>query len=133
MSKGKQRAKRTSSGARKEAALLHPNRNRRGRAIAKADQANFLRRQNKNRWPTVESLEKAYEMIKVKGTQRRPSAGKIRPAKVGFTLLDMVIDKGKSLDILLTAASLKMKKVRRYPGYVLIPTYNLKNRVIEII
>jgi hypothetical protein len=91
----------------------------------------FIRHQAENRWPDPKTEDKYAELNRAKRPRRKP--GKIKPAGGGFTLLDMAIDKGRALDTLLTAASLKLKKVRRYPGYVLIHTYNLKNRPIDII
>jgi hypothetical protein len=91
----------------------------------------FIRHQAEHRWPTQVSEDKYAEMNKDR--KRHTSRGKIKPSKGGFTLLDAVIDKGRALETLLLAASLKLKKVRRYPGYVLIRTYNLKDRPIEII
>jgi hypothetical protein len=35
----------------------------------------------------------------------------------------------RTLDILLTAASLTVKRVKRYPGWILQQTYNLKSEV----
>jgi hypothetical protein len=68
------------------------------------------------------------------GTRRGPSIKKIKPMKQGFTILDSLVGScPKALETVLLAASLKLKRVRRYPGYVLIRTYNLKNRPIEII
>jgi hypothetical protein len=128
------RAKRASSGARKDrAARGFARRN----TTALADSAGylFLKEQKRNRWPSQYVMEKAFQLLKDRkgGTRRGASIKKIKPQKQGFTLLDAVIDKGKALETLLTAASLQLKRVRRYPGYVLIHTYNLKNRPIEII
>jgi hypothetical protein len=128
------RKKRASSGARKErAARGFARRN----TTALADSAGylFLKEQKRNRWPSQYVMEKAFQLLKDRkgGTRRGASIKKIKPQKQGFTLLDAVIDKGKALETLLTAASLQLKRVRRYPGYVLIHTYNLKNRPIEII
>ena len=111
------------------------SRGRRSPVVADFPGLLFLRHQKEHRWPTQQSEEKYanLNMDRNRHTSRGPSTKKIKPAKMGFTLLDAVLDKGKNLDILLTAAALKLKKVRRYPGYVLIRTYNLKNRPIEII
>jgi hypothetical protein len=92
----------------------------------------FLRHQASNRWPTQDIMQKSWEMLKDRKT-RRPGKKAIKPMDTGFTLLDALIDKGKTLETLLTAASLKIKRVKRHPGYVLIRTYNLKNRPITII
>jgi hypothetical protein len=137
MSTKRTRKSSTSSGDRK-AARAGKQLERRGPAIADMAARSFMKRQDRDRWPSDETQDKAFEMLKNKrmGTHRGNSIRKgqrgIRPAKVGFTFLDAVIDKG-NLDKLLTAAYLKLKKVRRYPGFVLIRTYNLKNRPITII
>ena len=113
-------------------------RNMRGRkspVVANFPGLLFIRHQDEHRWPTAMTEDKYAEMNKDRKF-RKPRPGpekKIKPATMGFTLLDAVIDKGKALQTLLTAASLQLQKVRRYPGYVLIRTYNLKNRPIEII
>jgi hypothetical protein len=105
---------------------------RRGRVIADKDGYNFLKSQASNRWPTATIMQKSWEMLKDRKT-RRPGRKAIKPMDTGFTLLDALIDKGPALETLLTAASLKIKRVKRHPGYVLIRTYNLKNRPITII
>ena len=136
MAEKRNRRKRTSSGVRKN--RMNQNRStRKSPVVADFPGLLFIRHQAAHRWPSSWSIEKAWELIKDRkgsGGRRRPDAAKkIKPGNMGFTLLDAVIDKGKALDTLLTAASLQLKHVRRYPGYVLIRTYNLKNRPIEII
>jgi hypothetical protein len=129
------RKKRASSGARKDrAARGFARRN----TTALADTAGyvFLKDQKRNRWPSQDTMDSAHRLANDRkgSAKRKPGNNKpIKPQQQGFTLLDMVIDKGKALETLLTAASLQLKRVRRYPGYVLIHTYNLKNRTIEII
>ena len=120
------RKKRTSSGARKNSKT---NRNRRGRAIAKGPEANFIRHQSGNRWPDPATLEKAGELAMKKQPRSR---AKSKPMQLGFSLLDLCIDKASTHQLLL-AASLKIKAVKRYPGHVLERVYNLKGRVIELI
>jgi hypothetical protein len=128
MANKRTRKKRTSSGARKNRA--GKNLGRRGPAVADQAESSFLKRQALHRWPTEATMIKAYEMIKAKRPRSNP--GKAKPARVGFTLLDMVIDR-PATQKLLVAASLKLKRVRRFPGYILIKTYNLKSRPIQII
>jgi hypothetical protein len=123
--KGKRKS-RESSGARK---FGKANRNRRGRAIAKGPEANLIRHQSDHRWPDKETLEKAGELAMKKQPRSR---AKSKPMQLGFSLLDLCIDKASTHKLLL-AASLKIKKVKRYPGYVLERVYNLKGRVIELI
>jgi hypothetical protein len=126
------RKKNTSSGVRKNRGECA---GRKSPVVVDFAGLNLIRHQAAHRWPSVRSLEKCWELAKDrKGSGRRRGPAKpIKPGNDGFTLLDMLIDKGSTLDTLLTAASLQFKKVRRYPGYVLIRTYNLKDRPIEII
>jgi len=131
----KSRSKRTSSGARKGRADRGTSR-RNTTAIADAAGYLFLKDQKRNRWPSAWSEDKYAELNKDKkrGTSRGSSIKKIKPMNTGFTVLDSLIGNcPKALETVLLAASLKLKRVRRYPGYVLIRTYNLKNRPIEII
>jgi hypothetical protein len=97
--------------------------------VADAAGLNFIRHQSDNRWPDAATQIKAQELAMKKHPRGRAQS---KPMEQGFTLLDAIIDK-PALDVLLTAASLKLKKVRRYPGYVLQRVYNLKNRPIQII
>jgi hypothetical protein len=125
------RHKRTSSGVRKNRG---PNSGRKSPVVADAAGLNFIRHQVENRWPTEETLIKAHELAIDRKANRHSSTKKIRPMDTGFLLLDGLIGTcPKALAIVLTAAALKIKRVRRYPGWVLQRTYNLKNRVIEII
>jgi hypothetical protein len=126
------RKKRASSGARKGRADRGTSR-RNTTALADAAGYLFLKEQKRHRWPSAWSEDKYAELNKDK---KRPGGarGKIKPMQTGFTLLDSLIGNcPKALETVLLAASLKLKRVRRYPGYVLIRTYNLKNRPIEII
>jgi hypothetical protein len=97
--------------------------------VADHQALHFIRHQAANRWPDEPTMIKAQELA-VKKHQR--GRAKTKPMDQGFTLLDMLID-NSNLPKLLLAASLKLKKVRRYPGYVLERTYNLKSRPIQII
>ena len=93
----------------------------------------FLKAQKRDRWPDSRTEDKYAELNRAKQPRRKPGTS-VKPMQQGFTMLDGLIDnRGRVLDILLTAASLQIKRVRRYPGYVLVKTYALKNRPIEII
>jgi len=81
-----------------------------------------------NRWPTQEQEAKYAELNQAKQPRGQK---KIRQPELPFALLESI--PAKQLDKLLTAASFKLKKVKRYPGWVLQRTYNLKGRPIEII
>jgi hypothetical protein len=74
-------------------------------------------------------MVKAHELAMKKHQRGR---AKSKAMTLGFTMLDGLID-NPNLSRLLLAASLKIKKVRRYPGYVLERVYNLKGRKLEII
>ena len=129
------RKKRTSSGARAARALRGTSRRN---TTALADPVNylFLKEQKRHRWPSQWSEDKYAElnMDKRQGNSRGTTAKKIKPMKTGFTLLDSLVGNcPKALETVLLAASLKLKRVRRYPGYVLIRTYNLKSRPIVLI
>jgi hypothetical protein len=129
------RKKNLSSGARKGRADRGTSR-RNTTAINDAPGYLFLKEQKRNRWPSGDTMDKAYRLSVERrpgGSRRKPTDQKIKPRKTSFTLLDAAITYPKALGTLLTAACLQLKRVRRYPGYVLIRTYNLKNRVIEII
>jgi hypothetical protein len=129
------RAKRVSSGARK-ARVIKGTCRRNTTALADPVGYLFLKEQKRHRWPSAWSEDKYADLNKDKkrGTSRGESIKKIKPMKQGFTILDALVGScPKALETVLLAASLKLKRVRRYPGYVLIRTYNLKNRPIEII
>jgi hypothetical protein len=130
------RKKHVSSGARKGRADRGTSR-RNTTAINDGTGYLFLKEQKRNRWPSQDTMDKAYRLSVERrpgGSRRKPTDQKtIKPRKTAFTLLDAAITYPKALGTLLTAACLQLKRVRRYPGYVLIHTYNLKNRVIEII
>lgn len=126
MARKRSRGKHTSSGVRKNRTEKS---GRKSPVVADQPGLNFIRHQSENRWPSVETMAKAHELSLVKAQRSRQ---KTKPMSQGFTVLDMLID-NPLLDKLLTASSLKLKRVRRYPGYVLIKTYNLKSRPIQII
>jgi hypothetical protein len=92
-----------------------------------------MKAQGRDRWPTEKTMDDAWRLKNERQPRRKPQKA-VKPMQQGFTILDCLIGScPHALDKLLLAASLKIKKVRRYPGYVLQRTYNLKNRTIEII
>ena len=134
MGKGK-RTRRTSSGARKLRALRTLGHNvvrSRVPVVDVVGQA-FLKAQKRDRWPTEAQMIKMHELTLVK----RPRANlnkKIKPMNTGFLLLDGLIGTcPKVLNTVLMAASLKLKRVHRYPGWILQQTYNLHNRPLTFI
>ena len=93
----------------------------------------FLKAQKRDRWPDSRTEDKYAELNRAKQPRRKPG-NSVKPMQQGFTMLDGLIgNRGRALDTLLTAASLQIKNVKRYPGYILVRSYNLKNRIIEII
>lgn len=128
---GSKRKRKTSVGSGVRKNRSGKNCARKGPAIVDQAGANFIRYQSLYRHPDTKQLQKAWELKNEKRPRRKPGA--IKPMQTGFTFFDAVIDKGKTLETLLLAASLKVKKVRRYPGYVLQRVYNLKDRPIQII
>jgi hypothetical protein len=126
MSAKRGRKCRTSSGVRKNRTEKS---GRKSPVVADQPALNFLRHQKEHRWPDQETEQKAQELAMKKHPRSR---AKSKPMTQGFTMLDALMD-NPALDVLLTAASLKLKRVRRYPGYVLQRVYNLKNRPIQII
>lgn len=83
-----------------------------------------------HRWPTQES-EQMYFELNIDKKQRNAPAKRIKPPAMPFALLESIDP--KTLDKLLTAASFKLKRVKRFPGWVLQRTYNLKNRPVQFI
>jgi hypothetical protein len=83
-----------------------------------------------NRWPTQESENLYFELNTTKQAINRP-ANRIRPPVLEMPLLESVDP--VTLDKLLTAASLKVKRVKRYPGWVLQTVYNLGRRPLQFI
>ena len=129
MNQKRTRKARVGSGARKHRT---DKSRRKSPVVANFAGLLFLRHQKANRWPTEDSLDKAWQLIKVKRGRRQ--AGAIQPKQYGFTLYDACMESNPStVKTLLLAASLKVKKIRRYPGWFLERVYNLKNRPIELI
>lgn len=129
----KKRASKTSSGARKARAgrYDHGNGPSRKAPIADHETAAFLKAQSRDRWPTEETKVQYYTLNLAK-EKRGPS--RKRPSPLGLPLMEQAMGHGtKEIARLLTAASLKMKRVRRHPGWILVRTYNLKTRPIEIV
>lgn len=90
-----------------------------------------VRHEASRRWPTPDQEVKYFELNTAKDKPRGGGRSKIKPPARPFALLESIDP--KVLDKLLTASSLKLKRVRRYPGWILQHTYNLKNRPIQII
>ena len=109
---------------------------RKGALVAKREHFDYVVSMKHNRWPTQYSEQLYHELNLVKRPRQQRRKG-IKPGQQGndgFMILETLIGNcPKTLDKLLTAASLKIKRVRRYPGMILTRTYNLKNRPITIL
>jgi hypothetical protein len=130
MAEKKTRGTRVSSGARKN----HDGENRRRREPVHVCEAtsDFVRKQANRRWPEQWQVEKYAEMNASKHQNRGRATGKrITPREVSWPLIHELAP--ALLDKLLTAASLKVKRVKRDPGFVLIRQWNLKSRPLEFI
>ena len=82
-------------------------------------------------WPTSDQENMYFEMNTAKKQRNQPARGRIQPPTQSFSLMESIDP--VVLDKLLTAASMTVKKVRRYPGWILQTVYNLKSRPIEFI
>ena len=82
-------------------------------------------------WPTKEQEQLYFELNTAKDKPRGPGRSGIKQPDFPFPLLESL--PAWQVDKLLIASSLQYKRVRRYPGWILIRTYNLKNRPIEFI
>lgn len=96
----------------------------------------FIKTQAGLRWPDENTRARAQSFAL--GKEKEPTGKKkkraTRPMPSGFPLIENLMGTCPgALHKLLVASSLQIKKVRRYPGYVLSRTYNLKDRPIEII
>ena len=122
MSKG------TSSGKRK-LARADKNCARSGKAKMNLAGEEQVRNEANRRWPTKETEQKYFELnIKKAQAANRP-AKRIKPPVLGFALLESL--SYATLDRILTCSSLKLKRVKRYPGWILQSVYSLKNRPID--
>lgn len=122
-----------SSGVRKK--NNERNMPRRGKATGNAAHADFLKIQPRDRHPGQAERDKAFEMLK-----DRPTSGPVKksPSPLPMPLLESLAfhtnpNTVKATARLLIAACLKVKNTRRHPGWVLQRTYNMKNRVVEIV
>jgi hypothetical protein len=130
---GSKRKGKLSSGKRAKRAARHENGNgpTRKRPIANQAGMNFLRHQDEHRWPSEKTMDLAHELSTEKIKRGRPKAPL---ARLGFPLMEQALATStKAVQTLLVASSLKIKNVRRHPGWVLQRTYNLKNRPIVIV
>lgn len=130
MATKRKRKKKISSGARK----MHAGENRPRREPVSIDLAgeDSVKHQAARRWPEAWQEDKYFELNNENFTpldsNKKP---RIKPPKFQFAMLESLDI--QTLDKLLTAASLRLKGVSRFPGWILQRTYNLKNRPIEII
>lgn len=142
MADKRSRKKHVSSGARK-AARTERQLGRRSRPIANQAHRSFLKIQDRDRVPDDDVCDKYASLNKKK---HQPGPGRSRPAPLGMPLLEALLtspnpadwkvheqESCKNVIKLLVAASLKIKRVKRHPGWILQRTYNHKNRPITIV
>jgi hypothetical protein len=133
------RKKKVSSGARKARAIREgANQGSHKRPIADEAVMSFLRSQDLLRWPLKDTADLYAKLNRQRHVAGQAGGSKRVPSSLGFPLLETLAfhENPKTVDAvatLLVAAALKVKRVKRHPGWVLQRTYNLKNRPIEII
>lgn len=124
MGQGKER----STGRRKEA---RKGKNLKSTKRAIANRAGFEQIQNEcsRRFPSKESEETYAALNMVKQPRgRRGGKGQKKP-EFFFPLLESLPT--DQIRKVLLCSSLELKAVKRYPGWILSRTYNLKNRVLS--
>jgi hypothetical protein len=87
-----------------------------------------VRKETARRWPDQATEQKYFELNIDKKQRNRPATRK-KQLDLFFPLLESV--RPDVLARILLCSSLEVKKVRRYPGWILSRTYNLKNRPID--
>jgi len=90
-----------------------------------------VRNEAARRWPSNDQEQKYFELNMLKKQRGRANPKRIKPREVTFPLLHEV--NPAMLKKILLAASIKLKSVKRDPGFVLIRQYNLGNRPLEFI
>ena len=83
-----------------------------------------------DRWPTSNQEDVYHQLNSGRNSKSRPGS-RIMPRVMEFPLIESV--KFEVIDKLLTAASLRLQRVKRYPGWYIQTVYNLKDRPIQII
>lgn len=91
----------------------------------------FVRTQHLSRWPDEYQEDMYFKMNNNKKKESNPAQGRIKPPVREFALMESL--SLKVIDKLLTAACFQIKRVKRFPGWILIRTYNMKKRVIQFI
>lgn len=130
--KKRQRKSRVGSGIRKQLAGQNPGR----RAPAWTDMAgqSFVRHEHEYRWPTEDQMNRCVRDFK-EITHGKPRDG-IKPSRMSFKLFDLAIGtetKNKSMAKLLLCAAMKVKRIKRHPGYRIMKTHSLGNRVLSMV
>jgi len=103
------------------------------RSLGKKDSMNLageeqVKHEANRRWPSKES-EEMYATLNMDKKQRGRPADRVKKPDFFFPLLESLPI--KQIKHVLLCASLELKSVRRYPGWILSQTYNHKNRTID--
>jgi len=136
-SSGKRKARALERAAKPDTLNSYGGFGRRKPATANKAHADFLKIQARDRFPSAFSGDIYFEMSKDR--KNRPTrSNKPRPSPLGMPLLESLAFHTnpacvKNTAKLLLAASLKIKRVKRHPGWFLERVYNLKDRPIEVI
>lgn len=100
-------------------------------SYARPDALQALQVVEANRWPDDEQLVKYHEL----NQDKKKTGGRRKPRKnlppVEFPLMDEINPVIRNR--MLIAASLKVKEVKRLPGFILQRTYNHKKRPITFV
>jgi hypothetical protein len=139
MAAKRKRKMRSGSGVKRERVVRavsrgrEPNFNSRKRPVQDHAGVAYLRfRDRTPRFPDEDQLRKYHELNIDK---KHVSHGKRKaPPDLRFNFMEAAaLNSAKEVNRLLVAASLKIKRVRRFPGWVLQRTYNHGKRPITII
>lgn len=130
----RKRKTRVGSGARKAGRAGKNCGRRASQPVADEVGYSFIRFQANHRWPTEESKAKRNQLDiddRKKKVRSSPNRKPVRPLSTPL-LETAALNNPGAVEKLLSAACLKMKRVRRHPGWVLQRTFKLKNRPIDL-
>jgi hypothetical protein len=125
----RKRKKKWSSGAWKTRS--YTNVSRRAAVTLDLPTEQYIRHQAEHRWPTEKSEDLYFKMNNSEPPEHKLLVNRIRPPQLEFPLLESL--PGATLYKILLASSLRVKKIKRHPGWILERVYNLRDRPIQII
>lgn len=138
MAKHRERKKRTSSGARKVRASKGISK-RTAPVLLNTTTAKSVLQCIKmglnSVHPDPNQLNKQWSLSTVRVPPNRQQQKKITPPNYGFPLMEQAVSephRWETIKALLIRSSLKIKPVRRWPGWILQRTYDLKNRPLDL-